>query len=102
MKYYQNNKNDEVCYPLSYWQRDAFNEQKPIIVEEMKYDTSESMKWCQEEQEFMNKGDDVCGKSCDSYSPRNGKSGYCRNARHTLIGTGKFIKVMPDGKVERE
>lgn len=46
------------------------------------------MFWCTEYGEFGETGDG-CGKSCDAYSPRNGKNGSCRYSRVPMTGTGE-------------
>ncbi len=41
--------------------------------------------WCKFHDEISEKGQDHCGKECDGYSPRNGKSGICKHYRNPYI-----------------
>ena len=45
--------------------------------------------------------DDVCGKQCEGYQPRNGKSGICRHWRH-CYEPGDEYTLNVNGKLERK
>ena len=40
-----------------------------------------------------------CGKSCKNYSPRNGKSGHCKNKRQLYEPAEKGYILTQDGKL---
>lgn len=68
---------------------------KEELIENMKEDGVSEMKiqetrlsygshfhYCKKDHEIIETGlDEMCGKECPNYDPRNGKSGYCRYAR---------------------
>lgn len=56
-------------------------------------------KWCAEMGEPFERGEDVCGKNCSSYSPKNGKNGCCKSYRSCYIAERKFV-LHKSGKLE--
>lgn len=60
--------------------------------------------WCNEFQEVGMNGEYTCGKICDKYAPRNGKSGRCRHHRNCYEMTDKkvTIKAKNNGKDKRD
>lgn len=38
--------------------------------------------FCRHHQEVGLKSESTCGKECDAYAPRNGKTGRCRHSTH--------------------
>jgi len=47
--------------------------------------------WCSEYQATLLKEDNNCGKFCDSYQPRNGKSGRCKFSKNCYEAVGEPI-----------
>lgn len=45
--------------------------------------------WCRAVGEVSEEG--TCGKLCDDYEPKNGKSGMCRHKYNTLYTTGAKV-----------
>jgi hypothetical protein len=76
-KYYFRTEDSEMCYTLDYLLEQA----KEAGLTEIELLTAipqkvEGMIWCRAVDGCGEKGE--CGKQCDSYKPRNGKSGICR------------------------
>jgi len=84
MKKYYSEHNDEYCYPLDYFE-------KGKIVFEAKIIRNVDMFYCTLVYEVGEKGS--CGKSCEGYEPRNGKSGICKHNFPVYEKTGKKIIV---------
>ena len=78
MKKYYFRDDDELCYTIE-GHKDImrFNEEKEIEVFEAKIDRGLGYFYCHEYGEVGESGES-CGKQCDGYSPRNGKSGICK------------------------
>jgi len=79
MKRYFENEDAENCYPESYFQdemRDnGLTEMTVIEAIPMKSSETEYI-YCEEVGDCGDKGE--CGRACDYYVPRNGKSGMCK------------------------
>lgn len=59
--------------------------------------------WCSEFDFWGEKGDAYkpCGKACDAYEPRNGKSGSCRHSGHLYDSDHtKPIILKADGTIQ--
>lgn len=75
---YFGSKDDIMAYSL-----DQFKDQmKEEELTEMTVYKAEKYKdddyfWCREFLDYGEKGQDTCGRWCDKYNPRNGKSGCC-------------------------
>ena len=50
--------------------------------------------WCQEDGESYEASEGICGTICNSYEPRNGKSGRCRWHSATYSPTGKTLTIV--------
>ena len=50
---------------------------------------------------YADNGERNCGKECDNYSPRNGKSGCCRHMRPSYLGCGEYYTLYANGKMEK-
>ena len=69
--------NDECCYAKEYHLSDAKDEGlKEVELFEAIPEKVSGMFWCRAVSESTEEG--YCGKQCDEYSPKNGKSGMCR------------------------
>ena len=76
MSKYYFSEHDENCYPLQYWiDYVKDNEIPELTVYEARSDKNTDYMFCKENQEVGEKGN--CGKQCDDYKPKNGKSGAC-------------------------
>lgn len=103
MKHYFNIDEDdqEMCYPLKYWKAHIKdNDIKEMVITEakrVKLGQSDYF-FCKAVFEIGEKGD--CGKQCEDYRPRNGKSGICKHFQNvydptdikTTIKNPKFNK----------
>lgn len=77
--YFQEN-DDGRCHPLSYfkWLLKYEDLDELTIYEAQRQDVV-GFFWCKGYQTDMDKSESECGKGCEKYSPRNGKSGCCRH-----------------------
>lgn len=64
---------------------------KEIKAYESVIERSNDLFWCKEFGDVYEKGIS-CGKQCDSYKPRNGKSGCCKHVGH-LYEKGKELTI---------
>lgn len=85
-------KDSVTAYMEEYWTCDK--EYEGVTVEEQKTISGTNMFYCIPNGETGEKGEGTCGKHCAWYIPRNGKSGYCKESRGPLEGTGKFYKII--------
>jgi hypothetical protein len=98
-KYYFESELHEFCSPLSYF-LDKAKENGDATVElfEAVPCRVPIIGWCNEYETIVESED--CGKTCEQYSPKNGKSGMCKHKSLTLFECGKKVKV--DVKTGRE
>jgi len=77
-KYYFKHSDSELCYSENYFQERmkeyGLNE---LEVFEAIPDKFDGIFWCKEHLFSGDGTKDYCGKQCDEYKPRNGKSGCC-------------------------
>ena len=83
MKYYFETSESEECYQASHF--DKGTEVFEAIPVKLK-----GVFWCKE-LSFV--GMEGCGKQCDFYTPRNGKSGMCRFRSNTLFEQGEKVTL---------
>ena len=90
MKLYFPEFDDEHCYPLEHHIEKAKEDsQKDIVLfEATKYKETEYV-FCKEFFEWGEK--DGCGKICDKYAPRNGKSGICKHWSNVAYAQGEKV-----------
>lgn len=79
-KYYFENEDSEMAFTKDYF----ISEMKENELPEMKLMEAIPSKdkdyfYCRFAMEVAEKEEDTCGKGCDGYEPRNGKSGVCKN-----------------------
>lgn len=99
-KYYFRNNNDVFCYTISAIKEQMKNEGiSKLEVIEAKRDVGTNFFYCTEYNTIGEKIPaaclDNCGKECNLYTPRNGKSGICKHSRNTYSKTDnkKTIKI---------
>ncbi len=92
IKYYFQSQSDEICYTLDYHLANAKDEGLAEI-ELIKAIPEKvgGMFWCKAVDECAEDG--CCGKMCDEYEPKNGKSGMCKYRCNTFYGHGKKITI---------
>lgn len=83
----------EMCYTLQY-HKDYMREHdiKEMQVYEAKRETSNLYFYCNHFGE-IGESNDTCGKGCDLYKPRNGKSGVCIHHRNCYEQTS-IVKTL--------
>jgi hypothetical protein len=94
-------KDDEIAYVLD-WFKDLLedNGKKEIILYEMKREFKTGFIWCSLLQECFENTDSMCGKVCEDYKPRNGKSGRCKYHDVGLTYTGRKFLFNKNGMKE--
>ena len=71
----------ERCYDINYFKYYIKeNGLESIILIEAKRDLGTGVFYCKEHSEVGHVGDSGCGKDCECYDPRNGKSGRCTSS----------------------
>lgn len=91
-QFYFKSEDSEICYNES-----QFQEQMRLDnVKEMEVYKAESFKnsgsfWCKSDCFCGDDSSDYCGKQCESYAPRNGKSGCCKYYTATLYIPGEKV-----------
>ena len=80
MKYYFENEDAEGCFTKEHFidemKHNGLTEMEVMEAVPQKSNETEYM-WCNAIGEVGEKGN--CGKMCENYLPRNGKSGICAN-----------------------
>ena len=99
-KYYMEPGGAEYVYRFEHWTDVAYDNGGPIVVELCKREIG-GEPWCTQFSEFIDTSD-VCGKQCNHYEPRNGKSGCCTQCVQGFIGTGQLYTVTEYGSVRRK
>jgi hypothetical protein len=93
-KFYFKNKDSEICYNKKYF--DEYMTEKGLkemgVFEAIKYKSSDVF-WCQVECLPGDDSQDTCGKQCNNYAPRNGKSGCCRYYSKYFYEKGQKIML---------
>ena len=82
---YFRNQDSETCHDLDFHLEEAREEGlQEIELFEAIPDKDKSYFWCKSFSEVCGIGPDFepCGKSCEDYAPRNGKSGICKHKTH--------------------
>ena len=88
-------KHDENCYTLDYHlQYMVDNHIKEMDVWLAKREVNAPYFFCKHFQESGERGG--CGKHCDAYSPRNGKSGVCKHFGYTYEQTDQCFTLRID------
>jgi hypothetical protein len=80
----------ENCYTLEYWRWFlSYEEVKEVKLHPAIPEKIGDVFWCREYEAFYDIEDKPCGKWCDGYKPRNGKSGCCVNLSHISYSPDK-------------
>ena len=87
-------EDDECCYPLDVFydemQDDGITEMK--VFEAVPY-TGKDCCFCQATNEICYSDEYPCGKNCEDYEPKNGKSGMCKHKKRCYtIGKEVIIR----------
>ena len=91
--YFRKDREDEGCYSLSFLRNKMKDEElSELVLYEAKIERNSGYFWCREFQEVGEVGEG-CGKECNKYSPRNGKSGRCRYSANLYEQTNR-IKIL--------
>lgn len=86
MKFYFETEDSEIAYSIEHF--DTVLE-RPFELFEAVPCKVEGFFWCKAVGECAEEGS--CGKACDDYEPRNGKSGICRH-KGRLYDKGNIIR----------
>lgn len=79
-----------ISWHLDYMRENGIPEMK-VYEGEPEYDTDHF--YCKEYFEVGLKSEGSCGKICEGYAPRNGKSGRCKHSTHCYDITDR-VKVL--------
>lgn len=95
MKYYFCYELDEfMCFPLKTIKDKMYEVGiKEAKIVEAKMLIGRGFYFCQEFGYVGETSEGNCGKFCEKYSPRNGKSGRCRHSKNTYEPTEKTITI---------
>ncbi|MCK5613287.1 hypothetical protein KAR91_66050 [Candidatus Pacearchaeota archaeon] len=92
-KKYFRKEEDEFCYTkqaiINQMKSEGLRE---LTVIEAQRDLKSDFFYCKESGEVYEKGEE-CGKSCESYDPRNGKSGICKHSRNPYMPIDNEITI---------
>jgi hypothetical protein len=98
-KYYFESELHEFCSPLSYFLDKAkVNGDATIELFKAVPCRIPCVQWCKVYETIVEP--ENCGKICDLYSPKNGKSGMCKHKSLIIFEHGKKVKI--DVKTGRE
>lgn len=85
------------CYTLDYWREYLKdNEMDEIALIEATPDKDKDHFYCREFGYICGStsdDDNPCGRHCEGYDPKNGKSGCCRHRTHCYETTDKEITL---------
>lgn len=89
-KYYLRFKDDEICYNEEYFiELMKYRKLKEIQVFKAVPEKHYFIFWCKYYRLCGDRGQ--CGKKCDNYKPRNGKSGCCKYYTNILYNPGEKV-----------
>jgi hypothetical protein len=110
-KYYLDDENSETCHPKDHFTDKMFDEElSEITVFEAVRDVGSGVFYCREHGEVGDSGDANCGKECNKYKPRNGRSGICKShspsyrwgKKVTMKSNGKVVNYSSSGIIDRD
>lgn len=91
-KFYFQSKDSELCYPLEYHMEKCIG--TTIELFEAVPTKFDGMMYC---KKFESVGEDGnCGRICDGYEPRNGRSGMCKHRSNTMYECGEKVTFKRD------
>lgn len=83
-------EDDDTCYTLQsqidYMIENGITEMDLFLAER---EINSSYFFCKHFEEVGDKSECLCGKFCDAYQPKNGKSGICKYYGHTYEKTDR-------------
>ena len=102
LKLYFKTNVDERCLPLSYftWLMD-FDYLHDLTLYEAERQDVDGFFWCREYEAPMDKNEGGCGKDCEFYIPRNGKSGCCKHYSLKFYEPSDKVKILHKGKTSK-
>lgn len=95
MKMYFQKQGDTCTTLQNHLLEMAANGEKSRVLIEAKREVGVDTFWCKEYQTGGHRRDG-CGKSCESYQPRNGKSGICKHWGFTYEPTKNEVILQMD------
>ena len=93
IKLYFEDSDSEVCYPLDYFTDSMDSSESEITLYEAIPDKIPGCFWCKVQYFCGDDSRDTCGKQCNDYKPRNGKSGCCKHYATTLYIHGEKVTL---------
>ena len=95
--YYFRTDDSERCHPAEYFHSDMIEQGlTEMEVFEAIPEKVQGAIWCNAVDEVALREDYPCGKGCEDYEPRNGKSGCCKyNGRLFTTGEKVTLKLKP-------
>ncbi|MGI9535131.1 MAG: hypothetical protein ACR2NW_09280 [Thermodesulfobacteriota bacterium] len=93
-QYYFKSKEAELCYTLEYSKGIMeIEEREEMMLYKAKKQDVEGMFWCKE-YEMPGEKNEFCGRECQGYKPRNGKSGICTHYSTRFFEPSDEIKIL--------
>lgn len=90
-KLYFRHKDDEHCFNKEFhFEKGKLNGQQTVVLYEAVPEKLDGVFFCRA-TEVVGEDDGGCGKLCEFYDPRNGKSGMCRHKDKTTYSPGKEV-----------
>lgn len=98
--YFCESINEKLCFTKDYF-LEKMKERglKELELTEAIIDIGGEFFFCKAIGEVGEKSEGGCGKECKLYEPRNGKSGICKEWRHSRTGGKSFILTI-DSKLK--
>lgn len=92
--YYFKYKDSEICHSKEYFNEYMIsNKINKMQVYKAYKDKVNGIFWCNTYAFCGDDSENTCGKQCDEYEPRNGKSGCCKAYTTTLYMHGEKITL---------
>lgn len=91
-QFYFENEDAETCYTEEYWKN--YMKSEGLTKMEVMKGVPEKIKgifWCKHEAFCGDDSSEYCGKQCNDYAPRNGKSGCCKHYTTQLYSHGEKV-----------
>lgn len=96
-RYYFRNDDDEMCYPISsHIKHMVENQIKEMDIYLAERETESHFFYCKHFFQVGEKSEQTCGKNCEAYQPRNGKSGVCKFSGFVYEKTDKCFTLKID------
>jgi hypothetical protein len=94
IQYYFEDENSEMCFTKGYFEvkmlRDGVTEME---VFKAIPDKEKGIFWCKHENSCGDSTEGTCGKNCEFYVPRNGKSGCCKDYTNIIYIWGEKVTL---------